>query len=78
MVATSGETGRQDLPKCVHVIYRNNVMIARMSEKYLLGVGKALRLEREAWSKVTKLRQSTNKYDPSPLGIVGMRGSTVI
>ena len=37
-----------------------------MLEVSLLGVGTVLRLERNAWSKVKRLRQATNEYAPPP------------
>ena len=40
------------LAEIFYVIYGSNVMSAQMLEVSLLGVGKVLRLEREAWSMV--------------------------
>ena len=37
-----------------------------MLEVSLLGVGTVLRLGRDAWSTVKRLRQATNEYAPSP------------
>ena len=41
------------------VVYGRNVMSTSMLEVYLLGVGTVLRLERDAWSMVKRLRQAT-------------------
>ena len=39
-------------------------MSAQLLEVSLLGVGTALRLERDAWSMVKLLRQATKEYAP--------------
>ena len=49
-----------------YVVYGRSVMSAQMLEVSLLGVGPALRLERDAWSMVKRLRQATNEYAPPP------------
>ena len=68
MVATDGETGRgQDKQKVYYVKHGKNVMSAKMLEISLLGVGTVLRLERDAWSMVNRLRQATNEYAPPNL-----------
>ena len=41
-------------------------MSAEWLEVSLLVVGAVLRLERDAWSMVERLRQATNVYTPSP------------
>ena len=43
-------------------------MSAQMTEVSLLivGLGTVLRLERDAWSMVKRLRQATNEYPPHP------------
>ena len=41
-------------------------MSAQMLEVFLLGVGKVLRLESDAWSMVKRLRQAANEYAPPP------------
>ena len=45
-------------------------MSAQMLEVSLLGLGTALRLERDAWSmvKLLLIRQATNGYAPPPPG----------
>ena len=44
-------------------------MSAQLLEVSLLGVGRVLRLERDAWSMVQLLRQATNEYPlPPPAG----------
>ena len=66
-------------------------MSTQMLEMSRLGAGTALRLERDAWSMVKRLRQATNntlgasdvclvgvKPDVLRPGIAGMRGSMVI
>ena len=39
-------------------------MSTSLLEVSLLGVGTVLRLERDAWSMVKRLRQATNEYAP--------------
>ena len=41
-------------------------MSAQTLEACLLGVGKVLRLERDAWSMFKRLRQATIEYAPPP------------
>ena len=45
-------------------MYGRNVMSTSLLEVSLLGVGTVLRLERDAWSMVKRLRQATNEYAP--------------
>ena len=45
----------------------DNVMGAQMLEVSPLGVGTVLRLERDAWSTVKRLRQATKEYPPTPV-----------
>ena len=57
MVATGGQTGRKQeggrVAKRFYVIYGNYVMSAQqLLEVSQLGVGTALRLERDVWSMV--------------------------
>lgn len=40
-------------------------MRAHLWEVFLLGVGKVLRVESDAWSTVKLLRQASNEYTPS-------------
>ena len=42
-------------------------MTAQMLKVSLLGVGTVLRLERDGWSMVKRLRQATNEYAPRVL-----------
>ena len=59
MVAGDGETGRAN---SFYVVYGRSVMSAQMLEvSLLLGVGTVLRLERDAWSMVKRLRQEKNE-----------------
>ena len=46
------------------VVYERNVMSTSLLEVSLLGVGTVLRLERDAWSMVQRLRQATDEYAP--------------
>ena len=48
------------------VVYGRGVLSTSMLEVSLLGVGTVLRLERDAWSMVKRLRQATNEYAPPP------------
>ena len=47
-----------------YVVYGRNVMSTSLLEVSLLRVGTVLRLERDAWSMVKRLRQATNEYAP--------------
>ena len=47
-----------------YVTHGRNVMSTELLEVSLLGVGTVLRLERDAWSMVKRLRQATNEYAP--------------
>ena len=48
-------------------MFGRNVLSARNKwEVSLSGVGTVLRLERDAWSMVKRLRQATNEYPPLP------------
>ena len=66
MVATEGETGGGYVKQKVSVTCGKNVMSAQMLEVSLSGVGTVLRLERDTWSMVKRLRQATNEYAPPP------------
>ena len=48
-------------------IYGKTVVSAQILEVSLLGVGTVLRLERDAWQMVKRLRQATNKDAPPSL-----------
>ena len=52
-------------------------MSAQMLEVSLLGVGTVLRLERDAWSMVKRLRQATNEYALPPPAKVRMKNNSV-
>ena len=45
-------------------MYGRNVISTSVLEVSLLRVGTVLRLERDAWSMVKRLRQATNEYAP--------------
>ena len=45
-------------------MYGNKVLSAQLLEVSTLGVGMALRLKRDAWSMVKRLRQETNEHAP--------------
>ena len=45
-------------------------MSAQILEVFLLGAGTVLRLERDAWSMVPRLRQATNEYPPLSFYVV--------
>ena len=53
--------------KNINVIYgKKSVLSAEMLDVSLVVVGMVLRLERDAWSMVKRLRQATNEYAPPP------------
>ena len=68
--SADSETGRaQDLANRFYAKYgKSIIMSAQMLEVSLLGVGTVLRLERNAWSTVKRLRQAANDHGPPPLG----------
>ena len=51
-MVTDGETGMGQDKQYIYVICGKNVVSAQMLEVSLLGVGKMLFLERDAWSMV--------------------------
>ena len=53
-------------------------MSTSLLEVSLLGVGTVLRLERDAWSMVKRLRQATNEYTPAPHRPQTKRGKRVL
>ena len=60
---------------------KKNVVSAQMLEMSITGVWTVLRLERDTWSMVTRLRQATNEYPPHtpswggyPISIAGQPG----
>ena len=63
------QTAKQDgdrISKPFYVIYGKSAISAQTLEVSLLGVGTVLRLERDAWSMVKRLKQATNQYAPTP------------
>ena len=65
MVATKGETARDKVSQHMHMDV--NVMSAETLDVPLTGVGTVLRLERDAWSMVTRRMPSTNEHPAHPL-----------
>ena len=53
----------------LRVGYGRYVMSIELLEVSLLGPGTVLRLERDAWSIVKRLRRATNEYAPSLLPV---------
>ena len=53
-------------------------MSAQTLEACLLGVGKVLRLERDAWSMVERQRQATNEYAPPPKQTIELVDAAVL
>ena len=51
-------------------------MSAKTLEVSLLGVGTVLRLDRDAWSMVKRLRQTTNETPPAPPPKKSQKGVT--
>ena len=66
----SPKTGKQEGDKTgkklLRDVFRRSVMSDQTLEVSLLGVGTVLRLDRNAWSMVKRLRQATHEYAPPP------------
>ena len=67
MVATDGEAGKGQEKRTVsYIINGKNVVSAQMLEVPLFGGGTVLRLARDSWSMVKRLRQATIEYPHTP------------